>query len=56
MEFENLCYKRSKITGEYTEEFEDHSYTHACDSIRYAYSDIYTNTKLKTLDKSMLGL
>ena len=56
MEFENLTYKKSKTTGEYTEEFEDHTYTHACDSLRYAYSDIYTNTKLKTLGKGALGI
>lgn len=55
-EFENLSYAKSKITGEFTDEFEDHRYTHACDSLRYAYSDIYTNTKLKTLSKSALSL
>ena len=52
-EFENLTYKKSKITGEYTEEFENHDYTHACDATRYAYSDIYTNKKLKTFDKNL---
>lgn len=55
-EFENLCYAKSKVTGEYTEEFESHQYTHACDGLRYAYSDIYTNTKLKTFNKTALGL
>lgn len=55
-EFENLTYKKSKLTGEFTEEFEDHRYTHACDSLRYSYSDIYTNTKLKTLSKAALSL
>jgi phage terminase large subunit len=55
-EFENLTYAKSKITGEYTDEFADHAYTHACDSLRYAYSDIYTQTKLKTFNKSSLGL
>lgn len=55
-ELENLCYKRSKLTGEYTEEFEDHNYTHAMDGLRYAYSDIYTNKKLRTLSKSVLSL
>lgn len=53
---ENLSYRKSKQTGEYTEEFEDHSYTHTTDSLRYAYSDIYTQTKLKALNKSALGL
>ena len=55
-EFENLTYKKSKLTGEFTEEFEDHRYTHACDSLRYSYSDIYTNTKLKTLSKAALSI
>lgn len=55
-EFENLTYKKSKQTGEYTEEFESHDYTHACDGLRYGYSDIYTNKKLKTFDKSVLSL
>ena len=54
-EFENLTYKKSKITGEYTEEFESHDYTHACDGLRYAYSDIYTNKKLKTISKDLLS-
>jgi phage terminase large subunit len=52
-EFENLTYKRSKVTGEFTEEFENHDFTHACDATRYAYSDIYTNRKLKALDKNL---
>jgi phage terminase large subunit len=56
MEFENLSYKKSKLTGEFTEEFDDHRWTHGCDSLRYAYSDIYTNTKLKTFNKSLLSL
>lgn len=55
-EFENLCYAKSKLTGEYTEEFNDHAYTHACDALRYAYSDIYTNKKLKTFNKMALSL
>lgn len=56
VELENLSYKKSKLTGEYTDEFEDHTYTHACDALRYGYSDIYTNTKLKTFNKSALSL
>lgn len=56
MEFENLSYKKSKLTGEYTEEFENHDFTHACDALRYGYSDIYTNTKLKTFNKAALSL
>lgn len=55
-DFENLCYAKSKQTGEYTEDFNDHKFTHTCDAIRYAYADIYTQTKLKTLNKSALSL
>ena len=55
-DFDNLLYKKSKLTGEYTEEFESHDYTHGCDGLRYAYSDIYTNKKMKTMNKAALGL
>jgi phage terminase large subunit len=56
IEFENLCYAKSKLTGEFTDEFLDHSYTHACDALRYGCSDIYTSTKLKTLNKTAFSL
>lgn len=52
---ENYSYIRSKQTGEWTDEI-DHTHSHIPDSIRYAYSDIYTNKQLKTLDKAVLGL
>ena len=55
MELENFSYIRSKVTGEYTEDT-THEFSHAIDACRYAYSDIYTNNKLKMLDKSLLGL
>ena len=54
-EFKNLSYLKSKQTGLYTEEM-DHTYTHGCDGLRYGYSDIYTQTKLKSMSKSALGL
>lgn len=54
-ELENFSYVKSKQTGEWTEDT-THEFSHAIDAARYAYSDIYTNTKLKTLDKSALGL
>lgn len=53
VEFDNLQYAKSKITGEYTEDFENHDYTHACDALRYAYSDIYTSKKVKVIDFSL---
>lgn len=54
-ELENFSYKKSKQTGEWTEET-THEWSHAIDACRYAYSDIYTKTKIKTFDKSALGL
>ena len=54
-ELENFSYIKSKITGEYTEDT-THEWSHAIDACRYAYSDIYTNKKMKTFDKSVLGL
>lgn len=55
MELENFSYKKSKQTGEWTEET-THEFSHAIDACRYAYSDIYTNKKLKTLTKASFGL
>lgn len=55
MELENFSYIKSKVTGEYTEDT-THEFSHAIDACRYAYSDIYTNKKLKSFDKAKLGL
>lgn len=55
IELQNFSYIKSKQTGEFTEET-THEYSHAIDACRYAYSDIYTNKKLKTLNKAMLSL
>ena len=55
MELENFSYIKSKQTGEWTEQT-THEYSHAIDACRYAYSDIYTNKKLKTFDKTLLSL
>lgn len=54
-ELENFSYIKSKQTGEWTEQT-THEWSHAIDACRYGYSDIYTNKKLRTLDKSLLGL
>lgn len=51
MELENYCYKKNSA-GEYTEDTE-HTYSHSIDSARYAYSDIYTNKRVKILDKNL---
>lgn len=55
MELENFSYIKSKTTGEWTEDT-THEFSHAIDACRYAYSDIYTNTKLKTLSKAAFSL
>lgn len=55
MELENFSYIKSKITGEWTEDT-THEYSHSIDAMRYGYSDIYTNTKLKTLNKAVFSL
>ena len=54
-ELENFSYIKSKQTGEWTEDT-THEYSHAIDGLGYAYSDIYTKGRLRTLDKSVLGL
>lgn len=55
MELENFSYIKSKVTGEYTEDT-THEFSHAIDACRYGYSEIYTQTKLKTFDKAVLSL
>lgn len=55
MELENFSYIKSKQTGEFTEDT-THEYSHAIDACRYGYSDIYTQQKLKSFNKSTLGL
>ena len=54
-ELENFSYIKSKQTGEWTEDT-THEWSHAIDACRYGYSDIYTNNKLKTINKALLGL
>ena len=54
-ELKNFSYIKSKQTGEWTEDT-THEWSHAIDACRYGYSDIYTQTKLKTLSKTALSL
>ena len=54
-ELDNFSYIKSKLTGEWTEDT-THEWSHAIDACRYAYSDIYTNKKMKTINKAALGL
>ena len=54
-ELENFSYIKSKVTGQWTEDT-THEFSHAIDGLSYGYSDIYTRTKAKAFDKSILGL
>ena len=54
-ELSNFSYIKSKQTGLYTEDT-THEWSHAIDACRYGYSDIYTQTKLKTMSKSAFSL
>lgn len=55
IELSNFSYIKSKQTGEWTDDT-THEWSHAIDALRYGYADIYTNTKLKTLNKTALSL
>lgn len=52
-ELENFSY--IKKNGEYTDDT-THEYSHLIDALGYAFSSIYTKSKLRTMDKSILGL
>lgn len=56
MELSNFSYEKDKKTGKYTDDKYTHEFSHSIDALGYAYSDIYTKTKLKTIQKSVLGL
>ena len=51
-EFSNFSYIKDKHTEKLTEEM-THEYSHAIDGLGYAYSNIYTNNKLKAFDKGL---
>ena len=52
-ELENFSY--IKKNGEYTNDT-THEYSHLIDALGYAFSNIYTKSRLRTMDKSILGL
>lgn len=54
-ELNNFSYIRSKQTGEWTEDT-THEWSHSIDGLSYAFSDVYTNKKLKTINKTTLSL
>lgn len=53
--FENFVYLRDKRTNKLTDKT-DHDFSHGIDAVGYAYSDVYTKGRLRTLDKSVIGL
>ena len=56
MELSNFSYEKDRKTGKYTDDKYTHEFSHSIDALGYAYSDIYTKTKLRTINKSALGL
>lgn len=52
----NFSYEKDRQTGKYKEDSYTHEWSHLIDALGYAYSDIYTKSKLRTIDKSLLGL
>lgn len=55
MELSNFSYEKDKKTGKYTEKT-THEFSHSIDALGYAYSDLYTRGRLRTIDKSLLGI
>lgn len=54
-ELENFSYIKDKKTDKLTEKT-THEFSHAIDGLGYAYSNIYMNNRLKSIDKSILGI
>ena len=55
-ELENFSYEWDKKTNTYKDNEYTHQWSHAIDGLGYAYSDLYTKTKIRTIDKSVLGI
>ena len=53
-EFENFSYIKDR-DGNFTDKT-THEFSHSIDALGYSYSDIYSKSKLRTLDKAVLGL
>lgn len=54
-EIENFSYIKDKKTGEWTDDT-THEFSHAIDALRYSVCDLYKNSKLRSFNKSILGL
>lgn len=55
-ELSNFSYEKDRHTGKFIDGKYTHEFSHAIDGLGYAYSDIYTRGRIRTLDKSILGL
>lgn len=55
-EISNFSYEKDRQSGKFMEGKYTHEFSHSIDALGYAYSDIYTKTKLRTLDKNILGI
>lgn len=47
-DFDNFCYLKNKQTGLLEEDKFDHAYSHTIDALKYSYSDVYKNKRLKS--------
>ena len=56
MELSNFSYEKDRKTGKYVDDKYTHEYSHSIDALGYAYSDIYTRSRLRTMEKGVLGL
>ena len=55
VELENYSWEKDKATGEYINKPQD-TYNHALDALRYSIQAYEKNTKIKTLNKNLLGI
>jgi len=55
MELSNFSYIKDRKTGRFTDDT-THEFSHSLDALGYAYSDLYTKGRLRSIDKGILGL
>lgn len=56
MELSNFSYEKDRKTGQYIDDKYTHEFSHSIDALGYAYSDIYTRSRLRTMSKGALGI
>ena len=49
-DFDNFCYAKNKTTGELEEGKYTHEWSHMVDAVKYAYSDVYKNKRIKSFN------